>query len=345
MAGLSHIPLIKFLRNSTRLSLCVTIQHAGQLPDNLVPAMKYPMILDQPTWLERAAAHTARVDAWTHGRIQRARAGEKHPVDDFLFEYYPTRPRQFRRWHPGLGVALVDAPDYLKDSHYTAADVDGVSAAIVDPARFAHRRDGLAWIEGLVRISSQRPARTGCFGLHEWAMVYGLEQQEVRHSAWPLRLSPGEIRDTVDEIGLRCTHFDAFRFYTAQAAPLNEFILTRQSQPEFDQPGCLHATMDLYKWTEKYVALVGSDLVADCFELAREARTLDMQAAPYDLLPLGYEPIPIETPAGRAEYVRRQRTLMDASLPLRERVVTALGQALVAIDDANGAEAARQLRA
>jgi hypothetical protein len=190
----------------------------------------------------------------------------------------------------------------------------------------------LAWIEGLVRTSAQRPARTGCFGLHEWAMVYGLEQDEVRHSSWPLRLSSAQIRTTVDEIGLRCTHFDAYRFYTEEAAPMNEFALTRQTQPEFDQSGCLHATMDLYKWSLKYVELVGSDLVADCFELAREARTLDMQAAPYDLVPLGYEPIAIETPTGRAEYVRRQRALMEASAPLRERVIAALDIALAAID-------------
>ncbi len=298
--------------------------------------METVTILDKPTWSERAVMHAARVDSWTRGRTQRARAGQKHPVDDFLFEYYPTRPRQFRRWHPGLGFALVDAGEHATYSNYVTRIIDDMAVVTVDPTCFAHRRDGLAWIEGLVRTSSQRPARTGCFGLHEWAMVYGLDQAQVRHSAWPLRLSATEIRDTVDEIGLRCTHFDAFRFYTAEAAPLNEFTLTRESQSEFDQPGCLHATMDLYKWTEKYVALVGSDLVADCFELAREARTLDMQAAPYDLLPLGYEPIQIESPAGRAEYVRRQRMLMDASLPLRERVVTALGQALGAIDNAAG---------
>ena len=29
--------------------------------------------------------------------------GERHPVDDFLFEYYPNRPSLLRRWHPGLG--------------------------------------------------------------------------------------------------------------------------------------------------------------------------------------------------------------------------------------------------
>lgn len=41
--------------------------------------------------------------------------------------------------------------------------------------------------------------------------------------------------------------------------------------------------MDLYKWAYKLSPLVPSELVADCFALAREIRTLDMRASPYDL--------------------------------------------------------------
>ena len=134
----------------------------------------------------------------------------------------------------------------------------------VDVSRVATRRDGLAWVEGLVRRTAERPARLGCFGLHEWAMVYGLEQTEVRHESWPLRLAPQEIRAVVDAAGRHCTHYDAFRFFTPDAVPLNEWAPTRATQPDLEQPGCLHATMDLYKWTSKYAALVGSDLVADC---------------------------------------------------------------------------------
>jgi hypothetical protein len=290
------------------------------------------VVLPASQWRRRAAAHAERVDAWTTPRLERARRGEKHPVDDFLFTYYPTRPGQLRRWHPGLGVALADADDLADDAAYRTVVVDGVTCATADPAHFARRRDGLAWVEGLVRSTAERPARLGCFGLHEWAMVYGLEQHEVRHESWPLRLAPADIRDVVDAQGLHCTHYDAFRFFTPDAVPLNDSAPTRAAQPDLDQPGCLHATMDLYKWTAKYVELVGSDLVADCFALAREARRLDMEAAPYDLEALGYEPIRIETPEGRAEYVRRQRDLMAASAPLRTRTAAALTAALHALD-------------
>ena len=42
-----------------------------------------------------------------------------------------------------------------------------------------------------------------------------------------------------------------------------------------------------------------------------------MRASPYDLADLGYEPVPIETAEGRAEYVRRQSAFAEAAAPLR----------------------------
>jgi len=130
------------------------------------------VLLAEDDWRARAAVHAARVDAWMEPHLERRRRGAKHPVDDFLFTYYPTRPGQLRRWHPGLGVALAGADGLAADSAYARVDVDGVDAVAVDPAHFVRRRDGLAWVEGLVRSSIDRPARLGCFGLHEWAMVY-----------------------------------------------------------------------------------------------------------------------------------------------------------------------------
>ena len=290
------------------------------------------VLIHEADWRARSDAHAARIDTWTSGRLDRAARGRRHPVEDFLFEYYPTRPGQLRRWHPGLGVGLAGATPWDGDAAYHRVEVDDITVTTVDPHHFVRRRDGLAWVEALVRRSAGRPARWGCFGLHEWAMVYGIEQREVRHESWPLRLSPEEIREVVDEQGLHCTHFDAFRFFAPDAVPLNEIAPTRAAQPDLDQPGCLHATMDLYKWASKYAALVGSDLVADTFELALVARTLDMEAAPYDLSALGHRPVRVETPDGRAEYVRRQRALADDALPVRLRLATALSAALAAVD-------------
>jgi hypothetical protein len=57
-----------------------------------------------------------------------------------------------------------------------------------------------------------------------------------------------------------------------------------------------------------------------------------MEAAPYDLRALGYAPIPVETPDGRAEYVRRQKLLVEQASPLRARVADALSAGLRAVD-------------
>jgi hypothetical protein len=82
--------------------------------------------------------------------------------------------------------------------------------------------------------------------------------------------------------------------------------------------------MDLYKWAYKLSPLVDSELVADCFALAREVRELDMRASPYDLSALGYEPVRVETPEGRAGYVRAQRDFATRAAPLRARLIDAI---------------------
>ena len=46
-----------------------------------------------------------------------------------------------------------------------------------------------------------------------------------------------------------------------------------------------------------------------------------MRAAPYEIRAWGYEPIPVETAEGKAEYVRIQRGLSERSIGLRERLL------------------------
>ncbi len=140
-------------------------------------------------------------------------------------------------------------------------------------------------------------------------MVHGIPADDVRHAGWPLRLGSDGTDAVVERHGIRCSHFDAYRFFTESARPRNALRPTRDSQVAMEQPGCLHAGMDVYKWAFKLTPLVPSDLVADAFDLAREIRVLDMEASPYDLRELGYAPVPIETPEGKATYLERQRAL------------------------------------
>lgn len=85
--------------------------------------------------------------------------------------------------------------------------------------------------------------------------------------------------------------------------------------------------MDVYKWAFSCPHSCRATWLADAFDLAREVRVLDMQASPYDLRDLGYDPVPIETPEGKATYVERQREFTQRSNALRHRLLTVLGTA------------------
>ncbi|GAA0801365.1 3-methyladenine DNA glycosylase [Spirilliplanes yamanashiensis] len=278
-----------------------------------------PVPLDEPQWRARRAAHERRVDDWLTPHLARRRTGEKHPVEDFLFTYYSHRPAQLRRWHPGAGVLLRGADPAELGRDYVAA---GGGATLDTAAALA--RANAPWIRELLARTAARSAHFGCFGMHEWAMVYRQTPAEVRHNAWPLRLSPAATAEVVETTRVRCSHFDAYRFFTAPARPLNLLAPTRETQHDNEQPGCLHANMDLYKWAYKLAPVVGSELVADCFELAREIRTLDMRASPYDLAALGHPPVRVETPEGRAEYAAHQRAFAERAAPLRQRLLDAV---------------------
>lgn len=274
------------------------------------------LVLDVPVipraeWSTRAAAHAERADSLTAAHRTRAARGEKHPVEDFLFTYYSYKPAVLRRWHPGPDVVLADADERTTWRWYRST-AEGVA---VDAAAFRRDRGSLyRGVVGLLRATAARPAQFGCFGLHEWAMAY--RTADVRHAV-PLRLGTDGTDAVVEAHDLKCTHYDAFRFFTPDAVPRNRAHLSRETQVTVEQPGCLHAGMDVYKWAVKLGPLVPGHLLLDAFELARDIRTLDMEASPYDLADWGYSPVAIETPEGKAQYVARQRALSERSQTLR----------------------------
>jgi hypothetical protein len=283
-----------------------------------------PVVLDVSEWAARQAAHQERVRPWVAPHLERRRSSVKHPVEDFLFDYYAYRPAELARWNPGLGIALSGegSEAWLHHRGYVRAQVAGQACVTVDPALILERRrESVVWMRSLLRATLERVEFFGCHGLHEWAMVYGLRQEEVRHNTWPLRMEPAELKRFIDSRVVRCSHFDAFRFFTDEARPLNRLQPERARAVEFEQGGCLHANMDLYKWSFKLAPLVPSELVADCFEFAREIRLLDMQASPYDLRALGLMPVAIETELGRSEYEARQRAFSVRGRALRERLL------------------------
>ena len=280
-------------------------------------------LLDRSTWTTLESAHAERVDAVTAGHLSRRDRGVPHPVEDFLFRYYSVTPSQLRRWHPGAGVRLEGAAALERAGwrHYRSVG----DAVELDMASFVEARGrAVDFVRRLLEATVSRPARLGCFGLHEWAMVYRAGEDGIRHEQVPLRLGQAGTDEVVERHQIACSHYDAFRFFTPDALSRNALQPSRESQVDLEQPGCLHAGMDTYKWAAKLSPLVPSDLTMDCFDLASEIRLLDMQASPYDLSGHGVEPVPIETVAGKAAYVERQRAFSERSNELRRRILEVL---------------------
>ncbi|MFI7587804.1 3-methyladenine DNA glycosylase [Spongisporangium articulatum] len=251
--------------------------------------------------MDPAAAHAARLAPYVEPHLARRRAGTKHPIHDFLFQYYSYRPAQLMRWQPPGQLSTAKRP---------------LVEAILK----------------LLQATIDREGNFGCFGLHEWAMVY--RAPRPRHPQ-PLRLGHAETDKVVEGHRVTCSHWDAVRFFTAPARPLNSLGPSSDDRPDFEQPACLHATMDLYKHAYRLADVVGSDLVADAFELAWDVRIMDMRAAPYDMSgitidPYGIEwtPIPIETAEGKREYARLQREFAQRAAPVRARLAEVLAGAL-----------------
>ena len=280
------------------------------------------------------SAHQRRADTLSEAHLARRRRGERHPVEDFLWTYYPVKPSELRKWHPGAGTVLEAARDRHEWRYYRA--VGGSGAAVDAAAHLERRRATLDYVENLLTRTLEHTPKFGCFGLHEWAMVYRLTPEQVRHAGLPLRIGHEATDQVVESHPISCTHFDAYRFFTPDAAPLNELRPTRENQPEFEQSGCLHAGMDVYKWATKLGPIIPGELLLDCFELARDIREVDMRASPYDVSAITgasgelLAAIPIETPAGKREYADLQRGFAERGNALRSRVLTAIACARAA---------------
>jgi len=283
-------------------------------------------ILDRETWQQAQTEHHAWADEVSRGHRQRRAAGLKHPVEDFLWEYYPFSPAQLRRWTPGAlsGLDGVCAGEKVPTGFVGDGIVHRFDASAVAASKREHLRTNVRWILSLQQRTQQRTAGFGCFGLHEWAMVLDQTPEQVRHTTWTLRVSQQDISSAVENLGLRCTHFDAWRFFTPRATAMNPTTLSRATQPDTDQPGCLHANMDLYKWSMRLQPLIASTFVRAAFDLARRIRTVDMRASPYDFRALGLDPIDIQSAAGRAKFVSLQRGFADDAQRLREAFISDL---------------------
>lgn len=275
-------------------------------------------------WWSSLLEHQHEVEKRSRAHQDRRKAGRAHPIEDFLWDYYSLRPKRLAVWHPGAGVCLERPPtDHPAEKEYAERltwrwHVETDNGLTLDVDAFANdRANGITFMTNVSEAIASRPPFFGCFGWHEWCMVY---RGDKRHPV-PLRLGQAGTDEVVERAHVACTHFDAFRFFTDDARPLNSIDLSRETTLDNEQGGCLHANMDLLGWCSKLGPAIPSSLLLDCFDLAMEIRYMDMAAAPYDL---DIEPIRIETAAGRAEYVRRQKNFAERAAALRSRLLEIL---------------------
>ena len=142
----------------------------GGVRRRTVAAVPAVTVLPEPEWRARAAAHRQRMRRFTGPHRERKQRGEKHPVLDFLFTYYsPPARRGCGAGTPGRGSCCA-----------------AVRSTSAGPATSRRRRRAPRRPRALPRPrrppgssallagTAARPAQLGCFGLHEWAMVYRL---------------------------------------------------------------------------------------------------------------------------------------------------------------------------
>jgi hypothetical protein len=192
----------------------------------------------------RAALHAARVRSILGDQLYK---DPNHPVYNFIFQYFHFKPSILFKYNDMTDTSTIE-PNAFQPQQVAA----------------------IAHIASLLRATHTRKPHFGCYGLHEYAMLYttagsstttrsGSETPDDgdsggtrrpalnRHQHLPLRISLEEIRQLIDQRRPTCTHIDAFRFFTDEAKGKNALVPTRSKQRDMDQPGCVHVTMDLFK--------------------------------------------------------------------------------------------------
>ena len=218
----------------------------------------------------------------------------QHPLYNFIFKYYfSMSPKCLTHYSPGMNVLLLDTDE--PDSGASLAQSSWgdpyrpVSRGYVwDPAELAvpaTKRRAMSHVLQLLQSIDKKPPSLRCYGLHEWAMVYidGASRETAaapspklsKFQSLPLRVTSESIRSVLQPDPaapplLRCTHYDAFRFFTDDGRVLNtvnspvpaRYVFScpicrglilgvrcrREHILQLEQPGCIHVQMDLFKW-------------------------------------------------------------------------------------------------
>ena len=286
-----------------------------------------PTVLTAAEWRPLQAAHQARVDALTSGPPGQGRRADPAPGRGLpvhlLLVAAGAAPALVpgRRGRAGRCRGPAWTGDSTGDCRPPAADrsggappVDGGPLVTVDLATFRQARGSqLAFTARLLGATAAAPGQFGCFGLHEWAMVFRQDDGRVvtrtGRSGWA-RPAPTRSCGSTRSGAPTTTRSGSSPRRPGRSTPLQP---DRDSQVQMEQPGCLHASMDVYKWAYKLIPMVPSSSAAGRLRAgqvdpraghARVAVRPDRARIPTR--------VRIETPTGKAEYVAAQREFARA---------------------------------
>ncbi|HRD54938.1 MAG TPA: hypothetical protein PLC42_00930, partial [Parachlamydiaceae bacterium] len=182
------------------------------------------MLLELEDWTFLAKNLNSQVSPIADSFLKRRGFQIKHPVHDFLFTYYTFSPTKLKQWVPALGQKILMTPTALQEYSWLAASWFKSDQNILELDQKRIQKSTLkaaAFVYELSENILKQPPRFNCFGLHEWAMVYKLSVDDLRHQGYPLRLKENDLAAFVESQNICCSHYDAYRFFTKEARPLN----------------------------------------------------------------------------------------------------------------------------
>eukprot|EP01041_Mallomonas_annulata_P005090 gene5090-10186_t len=267
-----------------------------------------------------------------------------HPIYNFMHRYYRFSANDLKKYSPGLGVTFetpisTDTSDSnLFHPRFLQHDPISETSTYI-PFNISHT--GIHGWPTLLRSydiltsTLKNKANYRCFGFHEWAMLYSgnsnknnNENKEIiikKHQEnLNLRISQEIINNVVESNQLYCTHFDAWRFFHKDAQILNHYNpIERNTQSLYEQPACIHANMDLFKYAYQAYPLISSRLLLKTLKLAIKARIIDMRASPYDVSQYTEcnPHIEVEVEAGRKVYIHEQEKLASQGYDIRRELI------------------------
>lgn len=187
---------------------------------------------------------------------------ENHPIYNFLFRYFTFKSSRLFDYSPGCNVrflpSALDTNKIGSDRVRKLATVIENNICQVYPYENYFTANQISAMKASLRVlykTYHRPPSFYCFGLHEWAMQYKPEKDNCSSCGLlgykqnlSCRVTAREIEQVIESRPLNCTHYDALRYFTPSSKPKNSFhLVDRFDKEKFDQPGCTHVHMDLFR--------------------------------------------------------------------------------------------------